>query len=57
MSTLFQQGQEKEHHMTKVKIAATAIAGVLGLAVIAAAATAFLINKAFDEAFEDLYEV
>lgn len=42
--------------MTKAKIAATATAGVIGLAVIAAAATAFLISKAFDDAFEDLYE-
>jgi hypothetical protein len=42
--------------MSKVKIAATATAGVLGLAVIAAAAAAFFISKAFDEAFEDSFD-
>lgn len=42
--------------MTKAKIAATATAGVIGIAVLAAAATAFCISKAFDKAFEDMYE-
>lgn len=42
--------------MTKAKIAATATAGVIGIAVIAVATTAFLISKAFDDAFEDMFE-
>lgn len=42
--------------MTKTqKIALTAAAGVAGAAVLTVSVVAFLISKAFDEAFEDTY--